>query len=353
MGEDMGEGGDPFERLLDPSFVDQPGPRERSADERAREVEARVRARREREAALAARLAAEADQTRRDDRSARRRDRRGSLRRYGVALAAMGVVVAGAWVYTDQRMGTTEGGDQGSAPDSAIVEFTPPRPDDYPPVDESASSEPLGSPPVPTGAGGPFEFMAMQPDGTSPVAWDPCRPVRYVVNPVGAPPGSGELLADAVGRTSAATGLQFESVGTTDETWSKQRDIYQPNRYGEKWAPVLVAWGTEAEVPGLAGYIAGMAGPSMASDADGTLVSVSGSVVLDSEAIGELIALGRGEDARAIIQHELGHLVGLDHVADPTQLMYSETGAQPVLDWGSGDLVGLYELGTQPCRPDM
>ena len=55
-----------------------------------------------------------------------------------------------------------------------------------------------------------------------------------------------------------ATGLVFVNEGTTDEAWTKDREPYQPDRYGERWAPALIAWSDEGQVPGLAGYIAGM-----------------------------------------------------------------------------------------------
>ena len=42
----------------------------------------------------------------------------------------------------------------------------------------------------------------------------------------------------------------------------------------------------------------------------------------------------------ATVRHELGHLVGLDHTTDRTQLMFSET--QPgISDYRTGDLKGL------------
>ncbi|MEZ5349995.1 MAG: matrixin family metalloprotease [Microthrixaceae bacterium] len=54
-----------------------------------------------------------------------------------------------------------------------------------------------------------------------------------------------------------------------------------------------------------------------------------------------------------VIQHELGHLVGLDHVADASQLMYTEGNPAQAGDWGTGDLVGLNVLGSQPCAPEL
>ena len=186
------------------------------------------------------------------------------------------------------------------------------------------------------------------------MAWDPCRPIRYVVNPAGAPPEGDALLSDALLRTADATGLQFIDVGTTTETWSKEREAFQPDRYGERWAPVLVSWSTEQATPDLAGYIAGLAGPASVSGPDGRSAFVTGSVVLDAEDITAILAMpGGAAKARAVIQHELGHLVGLGHVADRAQLMYSENSAEQTGDWGSGDLAGLNRLGRGDCFPEL
>ena len=50
----------------------------------------------------------------------------------------------------------------------------------------------------------------------------------------------------------------------------------------------------------------------------------------------------------ATILHELGHLVGLDHVDDETQIMnpYVVPGVDPFAD---GDLAGLAALGRGDC----
>ena len=59
---------------------------------------------------------------------------------------------------------------------------------------------------------------------------------------------------------------------------------------------------------------------------------------------------GGGLLERAVIQHELGHLLGLDHVDDAGQLIYSETRGG-VTGFGSGDLNGLAALGGGAVRP--
>ena len=48
----------------------------------------------------------------------------------------------------------------------------------------------------------------------------------------------------------------------------------------------------------------------------------------------------------SVLLHELGHIMGLDHVHDPDQLMYSGRHPNVFLhDYGTGDLEGLRRLG--------
>jgi hypothetical protein len=50
---------------------------------------------------------------------------------------------------------------------------------------------------------------------------------------------------------------------------------------------------------------------------------------------------------RAIVLHELGHLVGLAHVSDQSELMNADNVG--LLDYGPGDREGLAQLGAGPC----
>jgi len=147
--------------------------------------------------------------------------------------------------------------------------------------------------------------------------------------------------------------LVFVDDGTTTETPSADRPVFQPERYGDRWAPVLVTWSTPAEVPELRDRVAGLGGPAAVGLDQSPMVNVTGSVALDAPQLTEVISFPGGTTrARAVVQHEFGHLVGLDHVDDRGQLMNPEA-VEGVSEWGPGDLHGLHALGSGDCRPDI
>ena len=224
---------------------------------------------------------------------------------------------------------------------------------DRPAPGVEAAPAPRGVPLPPPPEGGAHAFVSFQPDGVTPVAYDPCRPVHYVIRPDAAPPGGEELVREAVARISQVTGLQFVYNGATDEAPGPDRELFQPDRYGRRWAPVLIAWETEDANPALAGDVVGEAGSVPASLGDGPRVFLTGTVSLDAPRFREILR-GRGgrEIARSIVLHELGHLMGLGHVDDEQQLMFPEA-RRDVPDFAAGDLTGLAALGAGACVPEL
>jgi hypothetical protein len=195
--------------------------------------------------------------------------------------------------------------------------------------------------------GGPHAFM--QVDQGRPVTYNPCKPVRIVVNDAIAPVGADALLAEAIAQVSAASGLRLDVVGKTDEASAQDRLSRQPGRYGSGWAPVLVAWTTPEQEPRLRGDRAGIGG----SVAERTGLTsrpryVTGIVALHAPTLRQMLTRPDGWDlARALIMHELAHVVGLDHVDDPHQLMYDDN--LGLVGFGPGDLEGLAALGAGSC----
>lgn len=220
-----------------------------------------------------------------------------------------------------------------------------------PPRGVDASDVPLGLPPASNGATS-FVFLESPDDSQDFVAYDPCRPVDYVVRPDFAPAGTDGLIEEAVAEISAATGLTFAYRGITSEAPSEDRDAYQPGRYGKRWAPILISWTSPAEIPGLEGDVAGLGGSLYAHTPGKPFVYVAGQVQLDAPALTDNLQYPAGRDqVRAVIVHELAHVVGLDHVDDPSQLMYEENNGLTAL--GDGDRAGLALLGAGPCVPQL
>lgn len=228
------------------------------------------------------------------------------------------------------------------------------RPPGWPAPSNEEASVPLGTPPPVVVANPSYAFIATQPDGISPVAYDPCRPIHYVVRTQGEPTGVSELVTQAIAEVSRATGLVFTYDGTTAEAPATQRALTSPDLYGDRWAPVLIAWETADENPDLAIDVLGQAGSvQLTRPSDDFSVFVTGQVRLDSAQFAGLLTTADGAGtARLALIHELGHLVGLAHVNDPTQVMFPAV-PNGLTGYAPGDLTGLAQLGQGQCAPDL
>lgn len=210
-----------------------------------------------------------------------------------------------------------------------------------------------------------FSFSATRADGCSPVRFDPCQPIHYVVNPAQAPTTGVADVEEAFNRLARVTGMTFTNDGATDEV--QRRGPYVPDRYPDRWAPILIMWthqsGGRANIE-----VVGSGFPDRAQD-----VLVSGTLTLNSDAIVNRakntpvpggFGSGGGPGIGAIgaesvtwgrvILHELAHIVGLGHTRDRDQLMYPDTAEQTshTTDYRSGDREGLRWLGrSSGCLP--
>jgi len=264
---------------------------------------------------------------------------------WGTRAAACAVVVL-ALAWSSPFLGSDEAASTGlAAPTLGQGPHTPtPRP--------APSGNRLRAPADAPATGGPHAFVSVDDDG-SPVSYDPCRPVTVVVNDRSSLPDGDRMLTQALAEISTATGLVFHVEGPTDEPPDPDRRYFQPDRYGDRWAPVLIAWSDPQESPELAGDIAGVAGSAQVQDPDtSTSVYVSGTVVLDGPELAEVAHHSGWYQAKAVVVHELGHPVGLDHVDDPRQLMHA-SGHLGVVDPQPGDLAGLARLGQGACHEQL
>lgn len=265
---------------------------------------------------------------------------RGGRVAIGIAVVVAGIVWSGAsGAVVPSLADVLDGG-------------VPSRGEGWPSPSTAPGATPLGAPAALPPGSGSFRFSMTQADGVTPVAYDPCRPIHVVVNDRTAPPGSGRLVGEALDVIGRATGLRFVVDGPTAEAPSVDRPSHQPSLYGDRWAPVLVAWSDPGEHPALAGDVTGTGGSSAVRTPDVGWVYVSGSVVLDGpqlQAIGQ--RPGGYEQARGVIVHELAHVLGLDHVDAVDHLMHSSASA--ITSLHVGDLAGLAAVGRGRCPSEL
>jgi hypothetical protein len=207
-------------------------------------------------------------------------------------------------------------------------------------------SDRYGSPPAFTPGEGTYKFLLTQRGSDRPVAYDPCRRVEYAVNPAGAPEDWKELVDTAVAHTEWATGLDFVDVGPTEER------PFNPTRSGPFGGaaprPVVIGFADSEEIRDLAGDVAGLGGSVSTRDTLGRDYFVTGAIALDTDVFRTPSDGAQRTNLQAIVDHEFGHVVGLDHVDDPSELMYESNVG--VTDYGPGDLEGMARLGSVPCR---
>jgi hypothetical protein len=194
---------------------------------------------------------------------------------------------------------------------------------------------------------GSYAFLRIGREG-APVRYDPCVDQHYVINPLLAPSGAIDEVRAGFDRLSAVTGIRFVYDGATTEvhTLFGQRDFTQ-DRYGDRYAPILVSWTTESVEPLLAGGTLGYGGSTSYWRGDSDEAYVSGEVVFDT--VQPVLSAGFGPGLRRgnLVLHELGHVVGLDHVNDRTQLMNASIHEGSPSGYAAGDLAGLSQLGAR------
>ncbi|MCW2777453.1 MAG: putative cell wall binding repeat 2-containing protein [Frankiales bacterium] len=179
-------------------------------------------------------------------------------------------------------------------------------------------------------------------DRTEVVRWDPCTPIDFRIN---AALGGRQAKADvltAVARLSAASGLQFRYLGSTS---------YVPTagRAPLAGSPLVIAWAPPAGRPSGSSRIGagevGHGGWAASTSPAGHYRISSGYVVVRA---GAPLAMGFGAGVTRgrVLMHELGHAVGLDHVADRTMVMNATvTPSSPTALYQAGDVAGLRRVG--------
>ncbi len=187
---------------------------------------------------------------------------------------------------------------------------------------------------------GSYKFLTIQP-GTHdmPVTYDSCQTLHYVINVAGAPARfrDGRFIRDAVDEISQVSGLRFHYDGLSNLDYRTRN--YQAG-------PILFSFNVLPDAPKYGDAVA--IGGSDTLVRAGRKVYSTGAVTFRRDAFETIAGRPGGEiEAKAIALHELGHVLGLDHVQDENEIMYPSEGHTD--DLGPGDRIGLRILGSGPC----
>lgn len=193
------------------------------------------------------------------------------------------------------------------------------------------------------------------------VRWDRCTPIRWSADFTRATAAAGLDAAaertrwDAVlAEASARTGYTFTYVDAGAGAGTVGSNGYVtgfPSTGAYASTDLVVTYASATDpgsylAPGLDGTVIGYAGPAWTTVAGGQR-AVAGQVLIDYSDVLELSL--DGADLTSLYLHELGHVLGLDHYLDTTQVMNPFVASPPVTAYGDGDRTGLHALASQPC----
>ena len=187
-------------------------------------------------------------------------------------------------------------------------------------------------------------YAFMDTVGGKPVAYSSCRPIQVAVYPAGGPPDAEQLVRDAVGRMRSATGLDIVVTGAFGghaPNWNFEAAPVHPDD------PISISWQDGDAIAELTDHTAGLGGSRVMMNPDGSQRRVAGTIALSRDYYAYLTQRGDRDEALAVLLHEFGHVLGLDHVDSRNELMNADNTGRTT--FGAGDLQGLRMLGQGRC----
>jgi matrixin len=173
--------------------------------------------------------------------------------------------------------------------------------------------------------------------------WNPCAPVTYKVDDR-MNPGALANVKAAVAQLSRATGITFTYGGTTAFTPS-----------GGNWnqpASLVIAFANNRGVYGGSSYLAGgnqlgEGGFESSYSYVGNPNNITSYKIIKGYAVIDNAGYNRASSKvrMAVLLHELGHAVGLNHAHFSSEIMYPVVSNSGPSGYAAGDLAGLAKVG--------
>ena len=194
-------------------------------------------------------------------------------------------------------------------------------------------------------------FGAYSLAGRRYYGWNPCNPITYAVNRQGASAAQMAALQAAIYDVEEASGFDFVYLG--EAVGSLNTDSVDPRVVGGGEAMAVFGFSNASKTPILSGGTIGIGGLGDGIDSRLAIEFTPGDtfawIVRNGFAIADTADLTNAQELRATFAHEIGHMVGLDHVS----LSAAGELMRPVLTnqftFGNGDKYGLWSIGADPC----
>jgi hypothetical protein len=193
------------------------------------------------------------------------------------------------------------------------------------------------------------------------VRWAPCtinatgthtHYITYRVNAAGVP-SRVRLVQRALAKVTAASGLHFRYLGRTSyiphnavvHYLTGDRVVFDAaQERARTGAELVIAWANGSASNSLTASEAGVGTVSWSGNYGSQLRIVEAAVVM-KRGVHLLPGFSDGASTGALLLHELGHAVGLEHVSTRSQVMYPVIGSWTRAYYHAGDLAGLRRVG--------